>query len=488
MTLQRAAHAGFWSAVDVVMRQLVQFVVSVILARLLAPSDFGLVALVAFFSSLATVFIQGGLTTALIQRSDSGPEMESGAFWLNLGASAIFALLLLLIAPSVASVYKEPLLRPLMGFAAAQVVLSALGAVHSALLSRALNFVDLAKAGVGSALLSGAVGLIAAWRGAGVWALAYQGLVAMGSYSLFLWMLSGWRPLLRFRLGEVRPLIRFGWWLSVSAVLEVLYTQGFSLLVGKLHGVRDLGLYNRASNTQMLPSTSLSIILARVILPLFAPRAEDVEGTRRGFRTANSLVMLLNVPAMVGLIVVPDLVTVALFGPQWRPAAPILAILALSGLLYPLHLINLNLLLARGQSRTFFQLELAKKLIGIAIVVVGSIFGIVGLAWSQVAMSVFALFLNAAPSRRALGYGPIAQLWDLRGIGLSAAVMAAGILLARPFLHLPPLQSLLILVPGGAFLYFGCGFALRLHSFREGLNVVRLLLDRRGRGDLSPGP
>lgn len=479
MSVQRAAHAGFWSAVDVVGRQVVQFLVSVILARLLQPGDFGLIALVAFFSSFATVFVQGGLTTALIQRAESSREMESGAFWLNLAASAVFALLLVALAPILAAFYNERLLQPLMSFAAAQVVLSAAGSVHAALLSRRLAFVDLAKAGIVSALISGAIGLIAAWRGAGVWALAYQGTAAVGTYSLMLWCLNGWRPLLGFRFAAVRPLIRFGWWLSVSAILEVLYSQGFSLLVGKLHGVRDLGLYNRASNTQMLPSTSLSLILARIILPLFAPRVDEIESTRRGFRMANSLVMLLNVPVMVGLIAVPDLVTVTLFGPQWRPAAPILAVLALSGLFYPLHLINLNLLLARGDSRTFFHLELAKKLIGIVTIILGSIFGIMGLAWSQVAMSIFALFLNGYPSRVALGYGPLAQLWDLRGIAFCAAIMAAGTLLARHYLRLPPALSLGLLVPGAAILYLGCGFGLRLRSFREAFHIAKLMLSRR---------
>jgi teichuronic acid exporter len=476
MSIARAASAGFWSAIDVLARQGVQFVTSVILARLLAPSDFGIIALASFFSSLAQVLLQGGLTTALVQRQDTSHEEESAAFWINLIVSVVLSLALLAAAPAIAVFYQHPILAPLMWAAVAQIMLTALGAVHAALLARRLAFVALAKVGVVSALLSGATGLLAAYLGEGVWALAWQGMVATASYSAGLWIVGDWTPKLRFRFADIRRLFGFGAWLSVASILDVVYTQGFSLLVGKLHGVRELGLYNRASSTQLLPSTVLSLIISRVALPLFVPRVDDQDATRRGMRMAISFAMLLNVPIMVGLVLLPDMVIGVLFGAQWLPAAPILRILAISGLFYPLHVINLHVLLAQGRSRSFLHIEIAKKAVGIMLVVFGSIFGIYGLAWAQVMASIVSLALNAGVTQRSLNYGPIEQLIDLRGIFACSAVMAAYIYVITALIALPPLFMLSILVPSAAAVFFVCGFSFRMSSFVEAASVVSVLI------------
>lgn len=480
MSRARAASAGIWSSIDVLLRQMVQFVVSIILARLLMPADFGIIALATFFSSLAVVFIQGGLTTALVQRQGTSYAEENAGFWLNLAASGVFALILVAVASPVASFYGQPLLRPLLFMAGAQVVLSALGAVQMALLTREMRFATLAKAGIASGIASGALGVAAAFYGAGVWALALQSILSVAVYSAALWLASPWRPSWRVQFGAARPLISFGAWLSLSSVLEVGYTQGFSLLLGKLHGVRDLGLYTRGANTQLLPTTVISTILARIVLPLFAPRADDAGAMLRGLRMANALVMLLNVPMMLGLILIPGPVIQTLFGAKWLPAAPILAILAVGGLFYPLHVMNLQILLAQGKSNTFFRIEIAKKLVGLVCVIVGSIFGIKGLAWSQVAMSIIALGINLEPTRRSLGYGLGRQLWDLRGIAACAAAMAAVVLpLSYAVANLSAPVQLAIVVPAGAAVYFLCGFLFRMDAFTSASATFLSLLPAR---------
>lgn len=476
MSIQRAASAGLWSTVDIGLRLGLQFAVTVVMARLLMPADFGVIALLAFFSSLATVFVQGGLSTALIQRQESTPDEESAVFWWNLIASVAVALLLIFLAAPVAAFYGYPVLRPLMFMAAAQVVLSALGAVQTALLTRALRFADLAKAGVLATLGAGAGGVGAALAGAGVWALAIQ-MVAMAAVNtIILWRVSDWRPVLHFRLATIRPLLRFGAWFGLSSTLEVLYTQGFALFVGKLYGVRDLGLYNRAATTQVLPSLILSTAVGRVALPLFSERGRDPEALRRGLRMALGFVMLLNLPIMAGAALLSDLVILVLFGAKWLPAAPILAILAWSGLFYPVHVLNLQLMLAEGRSATYFRVEIVKKVIGIAGLTIGSFFGIVGLAYSQLAISILALFVNAEPIRRSLGYGVLRQLGDVRGILLATAAMAGVVLLLRPLLHVSPALELCILVLAGAGTYAGFGLAFRVRGFTDARKVAKLLV------------
>lgn len=478
MSVRRAASASVWSTLDLALRQGVQFAVSLILARLLAPADFGVIAILAFFATFVINVVQGGLSTAIIQRQDTSAIEESSLFWVNLVASSLLGGFLLLIAPALARFYALPVLQPLMLITAAQVVLGALGAVHNALLTRELRFDRLVKAGVVSAILSGVTGITAAMNGFGVWALALQGLVSIGANSAALWLLCGWRPTAGLRFSALRSLIGFGGWVSLSSALDVLYTQGFSLLVGKLHGITDLGFYNRAYGTQLLPANLLSSVLGRVALPAFSSRTDDKEGIRRGMRLANSFGMLINAPIMIGLALLSRDIVVTLFGAKWLPAAPILSILALSGLLLPLHVINLQVLLAHGEAKLFFKIEISKKLFSVFAVAIGSLFGIVGLAWSQVLVSAVSLLFNARPAKRRFGYGLAAQFRDISGVALATAIMAAAVFALTWSVALPPLLELLVAVPLGAAVYAMAGFGLRLHSFTEALEVGRGLFAR----------
>jgi len=478
MSLERATRAGAWSALDIVLRQGVQFVVSIILARLLSPEDFGLMALLTFFTSLSISFVQGGLSMALVQRQDTTLEEESAVFWVNLAASAVFGAFLVLIAPALAEFYEEPMLRLLMFVAAAQVVLAALGAVQTALLTRTLRFDQLTKTGIVSSLISGGLGVACAFSGWGVWALAVQVVAMAGIGSLTLWWVSGWRPVLRFRLSAIRHLMGFGAFVSLSSLLEVLFTNGFALIVGKLYGVRDLGILNRAHGVQALPTGIISTIISRTALPLFAERAADPQALQRAFKRSLSLAVLLTLPVLAGLSVLADLVILILFGEKWMPSAPLLAILALAGMLMPFHVLNVQLVLAQGNSRLFFKLEIWKKVAGIFCLGVGSFYGIYGIAYASLLFSPIAFLINAAPTNRSIGYGAAKQLWDARGVIFTTLLMSCVLLVLKGRTELPPLFELAFLSALGAGVYFAAGFLLKIPSFLEALSMGSLLLKR----------
>lgn len=467
MTKQKAAKAGLWSALDIAFRQGVQFVVSIILARLLAPEDFGIIAVMAFFATLSMTFAQSGFTAGLVQRQDTSRDEESAVFWWNSAVALVFAAILVGAGPALAGFYDIPVLRPLMWVAAAQVVLSALGAVHAALMTRNLEFDRLTKVGVASSVVSGVAGVGVALLGGGIWALAASMVAAAAVNSAGLWLASPWRPSLHCRFRTIRSILNFGSWVSIGYVLEVLYTQGSALLIGKLYGVRDLGFYNRAMSTQLLPSGIMAQVVSRIALPLFASRANDPEALRRGLRMALGLAMLLNLPLMAGLALLAPEVVVVLFGEKWLPAAPILTILAVSGIFFPFHAINLQLVLAQGRTRVFLRNEISKKTIGVTCMLVGSVFGIVGLAYSQIVYSVLSAVVNTRTSQISLGYGLISQLRDLSGTFLATAVMAAGVLLLKMVLDAGPLATLVICTSAGALLYLLTGLLVRSASFRD---------------------
>jgi O-antigen/teichoic acid export membrane protein len=475
MSVKAAAHAGAWSALDIILRQGLQFFVSVVLARLLTPADFGLIALLTFFTSLSVTFVQGGLSLALVQRQGTTLDEETAVFWCNLVASLVLGGIFIAIAPLLASFYGAPVLQPLMFVAAAQVVLSALAAVQTALLTRELRFDQLTKTGILSSVFSGAVGVGMAFWGWGVWALAAQLISASAATAAALWWVSAWRPAARVRMSAVRSLARFGAHISLSSVLEVVYSNGFLLVIGKLYGLRDLGIWSRATGVSSLPTSIIAQIIGRTALPLFASRASDPEALRRGMRMALGLAMLISLPIMVGLCVLSQEVILALFGEKWIDAAPLMAVTALSGMLIPLQTLNLNLLLALGDSRRYLRIEIQKKVYGIIIVGAGCFFGMIGIAWSAFVISIVAYYLNAQPAKELIGYGPAKQMLDLGGIGLCALVMGAAVFGLQQYLALPPWTALAVMIPAGAIIYAGAGLLLRIRHFQEALELAKLM-------------
>lgn len=478
MSIAIAAKAGAWSALDIALRQGVGFAVSIVLARLLTPADFGLIAILSLFSSLSLALVQGGLSLALIRRQDTSLEEESAVFWCNLIAGFLFAAIMIPIGPALASFYDYPALAELMLIPAAQVIISGFGAVHLAILTRELRFDLLAIVGVLASILSGLGGISAALMGWGVWALGVQLLLAALINSLGIWFVSDWRPALRFRIVAITDLYRFGLGISASTTLEVLYSQGFALVIGKLHGASDLGLFNRAASTQALPGNIFLGIMSRVALPLFSARKDDRDALRRGLRMSLGLAMLFSLPVIAGLALLSDLILLCLFGSQWVPAARILTILSLAGALLPLHVLNLQLLLALGRSNEFLKIEIKKKVLGIGFVLVGSFYGIEGLAYAMAFVSVPTLLLNAAPTKRLLGYGAAAQLYDSRGVIAATVFMGLVVLGAKSMTSFDPLMELLLLVAIGAVSYLSFGFGLRLSTFNEAIETVRPLLSR----------
>lgn len=479
MSIAKATSAGLWSAADIVLRQLVGFAASIILARLLAPEDFGLIALLAFFTSLSIVFVQGGLSLALVQRQETTAEQENAVFWSNFCAGLLFALILIAIAPAVARFYGYPQMDALMYVAAAQVVLSSLGAVQTALLTRGLQFQTLTKTGIASSLASGAAAVAAAVAGWGVWALAVQILVQSAVASAALWWVSDWRPRWTVRFSSIADLARFGVNISLSSILDVLYSNGFVLVIGKVYGARDLGFLARATSIQALPTGIISQIIARTALPLFAARSNDKDALLRGFRMAVEIAMLLSLPLMAGLGVLADLVILVLLGDQWAPSAPVLAVAAIGGALLPLQILNLQLLLAGGDSRDFLRLEIRKKIVGTACFGTGCFFGIMGIAYASLVFAVLAFLINAAPTRRKLDYGAGRQIFDLRGPIALTLAMAGGVFAFRQAVDLPPAAMLIACTAVGGAIYVGGGFALRLAAFRTGLTLVQAVAGPR---------
>jgi len=474
MLKQKAKAAVLWSGADIFLRQGLQFGISIILARLLSPEEFGTIALLYLFTGLASVFVDGGFSTALIQRQDINQTDESTVFWFNLSVGFIVALGMWAIAPAIAKFFKQPVLAPLAGLMAINVILSAFGSIHGTLLTKKLDFRTQMKAGGIATAISGGAAIVMAWHGLGVWALAVQTVVATLFTTVLLWKLNSWRPDYEFSMTSVRKLFGFGGYILASGLLDITYNRLYTLLIGKLYGVQELGFYSRAEGTKQLPVGVLTAVLSRVAFPVFSAAISDIDQLRRGVQLSVRVMMLVNVPMMLVLMAIAEPLIQILFGDQWLPAVPILQILCFAGVFWPLHVINLNVLMAQGHSSLFFRLEVLKKILGIGALAVGAFYGVMGIAWSQVVFGVFAFFINAFYTGRHIGYGALSQIQDFYLVFiLSFLFFAFGIPTLTSLFH-EKWIALMVSVPAVTGLFFLTAWLLRVPGIGEVGKIIKL--------------
>lgn len=467
--------ATLWSALDVALGQGLRFAITVVLARLLTPDEFGTIALLALFVGIAGVFVDSGLGLALIQRQDITNDDESTVFWFNVASATAVAALLALAAPAISAFFDKPILVPLTRVLAANIVVGAFGMVHRSLFTKQLAFKPLMVVGAVSTVVSGVAAIVCAFAGYGVWSLAWQTLVAGLISTLMLWILSPWRPRLVFRMSSARRLFGFGGYMLASALLEIVYSRAYTMLIGKFHGTADLGQFSRAESTAALPTTLFTSTIARVAFPALSTMSHDPVRVREAMRIGLQTAMLINAPAMLGLAAVADPFIVTVYGEAWRPAVPILQILCLGGVLMPLHVLNLQVLMALGRSDLFFRLEVIKKVVGVPILIGASLLGVTGLAWGIVLAGAVALVINTSQTSRLVGYGIWGQLRDVAPAIATAAVMAGIVWPIARMDNLPIHLRLLAMIGSGAVIYGGGGWLLRLPGFPD----IRRLLVRK---------
>src|SRR5690348_13949811 len=360
ITRQRTTRAALWSAIEIAARYGVQIVVMVVLARLLTPADFGLIAMLLVFTAVGSLLADSGFGTALIQRQNTTADDETTVFLFSVAISVLLAGVLWYSAPAIASFYSQPQLIPLTRLLLFVLPLGALASVPDSLLTQRLDFRSRASAEVVASVFSGVAALVLAWMGWGVWSLAWQAIIAIGVRAIMLWVLSGWRPRGSFSPASFRALFAFGGYMMLSNLLNTMATRLQSLLIGKMFDSRALGYYTLAQNTQQAPAQFISSVLNRVGLPVFSTFTDQPDKLVRALRVSLRVAIFLFLPCMVGIAVVAKPLIDMLYGARWLPAAPLLSVLAVSAALWPLHVLNLAAIGAQGRSDLIFRLEMIK--------------------------------------------------------------------------------------------------------------------------------
>ena len=406
--------AIFWSTLEILSTRGIGFLISIVLARLILPEEFGLIAMLMLFTAVASLFVEGGFSSSLIQRQDHNYTDECTVFWFNLFAGAVAALILVLIAPWIASFYERPILKLLTILMAFNLWLSAFLTVPTALLAKKLDFQTLMKVNVSAVFISGALAIYLALSGWGVWAIAIQTLSSTLVSGLVLWSLSNWRPSLRFSWKSFGKLFNFGGYVLLASLIDRISTQFYTLIIGKSYGALELGYFHRATSTKDLPQGILSGIFSRVAFPVFSSQSGDIVQLKKSLQIALITTMAVNLPVMAGLMMTADELVLILFGPRWEAVIPILKVLCGLGAFWPLHVANVNVLMAMGHSRLMLKIEIIKKTLFIATIILSSQISVIAIAWGMFALGLLGVFINTWYSKKFLSYGTWDQLQDLK--------------------------------------------------------------------------
>ncbi len=469
-----------WVAASQVGAQLTRAVVAIVIARLLTPDEYGLAALALVFASLVMVFSDLALGAALIQRKTLSALDKDTAFWTTMGAGIIFSVLGVCLSGPIASLYGEPEAQPLLLVLSLSFIVSALGATQQNLMLRDMDFRRAEMLPMIGGLVGGGAAVIAAVYGAGAWAIIVQQVAAVLVTTALAWKRSLWRPRFAFSGASLRDLGSFSAYMLGQRMLWYLQSNGDRLLIGRFLGTAALGIYAVAYNTMLVPASKLGGPLQRVFSPAFSRIQDEPERIAATWARVARLLAAVSVPALGGLIVVaPDFVPLVL-GDQWTSAVPVIQILAWVGIVQAVQAINMDILLARGRSRTMFRFAIVATTCHLIAFAIGLEWGIIGVA---VAYSLSTTLVEPAQTvlaARALNVSPFIFVRAIAGVFQAAIGMALAVLALRYALvdaGVVAEARLVLCILTGAVVYG----ALCLWRVPELAAEARVLLERRGR-------
>lgn len=479
MSLRTEAVGGvFWTFLQQFGSQIINFGVSILLARLLLPKDFGTIALMDIVMAVGTIIISSGMANSLIRTKDADDRDFSTVFYFNFGASLIMYLLAYLIAPFLADFYETPILTPLTRVYCLSFIIGAFTSIQRTILVKEMKFKRQMIIELPSLIISGITGITMAYTGFGVWSLIGASLSMQIAQSLQYWYYSNWTPKRIFDKRKLKEHFAFGSNLLMAGLLNVIFANAYTLIIGKYFSMSDLGYYNRAKSIRQLPVSNISSALNKVSFPLFAKIQDDDVTLKNAYTKLMKMVIFIVAPIMFFLIIYAEPFIRFLLTDKWIEAVPYLQILSLSAILYPIHSYNLNILNVKGRSDLFLKLDILKKVIVVITILATIQFGIIGLAWGQVANSVIALGINSYYSGKFIDLSLSKQLKMLYpSILISAIIGGVSYLIKAQFLN--NLHDILILIIGG-IIYFGLYILVNLALKNDSINEIKILIGEKG--------
>ncbi len=472
----KAVHGVFWSFLECGGQQGIQIVISIILARILLPAQFGLIGMLAIFMAIAQAFLNSGFGPALIQKKDTTQVDTCSIFYFNIVVGIVAAGLLYLAAPWIAAFYEEPALTALTRFLSLNLVINSFALIQSTLLVKQINFQTQFKVSIVATIGSGIIGITLAYRGFGIWSLAIQSVTNTIFRTVLLWFFNKWRPSLVFSFAALKNMFVFGSRLLAIELIATFTQNLYFVVIGKIFTAGDLGFYSRANRCIQLSTENLTNSVSRVTFPVFSSIQDDNSRLKRGVQKALTILNFLNFPMMIGLLVTAKPLVLVLLTEKWLPCVPYMQLLCVMGLLYPLHVINLNVLKAKGHSGLYFRIEVLKPFLTTISIAVTYRWGITAMIYGQIIVSVICYYLNSYYTCKLINYPLKEQVSDFAPYLAMSAVMGLGVYSVQLFPFSSNVALLIFQVLTGISLYTSLNFIFKTSAFFETLEILRVKL------------
>lgn len=469
-----------WSFSEKLLSMVVQMAVSIIVARQLMPTDFGVMAILTFFTSVALTIVDSGFSQTLIRKQNPTDREYRSVLGFNVVTSLVLYLLLVALARPLATFYELPVIATIAPVLFLVLPINSLCVVQTVMFTREFRFALLSKIVFASSLISGVVAVVMALMGCGIWSLVVQRLLVMGIKAVAFWWIRRWRTQERFSLQPLREMAPFSLRLLATDLISAIYNNVAQLFIGKIYSAHQLGFYSQAQKLKDLPVTSSVQAVQGVTYPALSKLADDDAKFSEGYRRILVLTSFVLFPAMLGFVAIAPEMFMLLLGEKWMPTVPFFEILALSGLFYPLSIVAYNILKVRSDGRVILRLELIKRAVMTLILALTIPLGIEAVAWGMTAMSFVDFVVNVVAARRYVSLTMGALVRSIAPQLVVALTMFVALCVINPYLTLLHNSLHLVIdIVFGAVAYLSLAYTLRLRSFTEAVELARGLITKR---------
>ncbi|MBO4950847.1 MAG: lipopolysaccharide biosynthesis protein [Clostridia bacterium] len=471
----------FWKFAENGLGQIVNFIISIVLARLLLPEDYGIIALVSVFVTLCDKLVISGLATSLIQKKDADNKDFSTIFYFSLGMSFVLYAVLYFLAPFIAdfySAYNRELLISVIRVMGIQVIVTAVNSVQSAYVSNTMQFKRFFWSNLGGMILSAVVGIIMALRGFGVWALVAQYLVKATGSMLVLWFTVKWRPSLVFSLKRFKALYSYGWKIFAASIIKVLYNDLRSLVIGKYYNAASLAYYNKGQSFPQIVEGCVGGAIDSVFFPTMSKVQDSKEKMLSILRRTIKVSTYFITPLLVGLAAVAEPLVDLLLTEKWLPCVFYLQIISISFVFAPIEIENLQAIKALGRSDIVLKLEIIKRVVGTVLIFCAVPFGVKVIAISLLVGNILSSAINAYPNRKLLGYSYRRQFLDVLPPMIMSTVMFFAVRIIM-VLDLSNVVLLAIQIFTGLVVYVLMSIVTKNESYIYVLSIIKSFLKKK---------
>ncbi len=474
----RTYNALLWSLVDQGGEQLIRFIFSLILARVLIPEQFGLIGIAYVFTEVAREFVNSGFGMALIRKVNSSIVDECSVFYFNIFIGAVGTIFIYLTSPYIGQFYRSEELVSVLKLLSFNVIIGSFGTIHTIRFVKSLDFKSQTQIGLPATIISGLIGILLAFNGYGVWALALQSILRTTILTLLLWKVNKWRPKLLFSFKSLSDMFTFGSKLLVGSILQKVFDNIYTVIIGRMYSSSLVGYFTRAKQTQQLPITTLWTIIGRVYFPVLSVLKDDYLKFNRALEKAALNISFLVFPSLVLVTICAPNLFLFLFGSNWNQSVPIFQILCIGSLFLPIEKLNLNALLANGKSSTVLKLNTFKQTAILLSAFFTSNLGIMPMLYSFAIISFLMFTITSYMIRHTQHYTLVKQFTQQIPCACCTTIMGVFIILTNQ-ITLKKEYLLILQFVVGITVYLGSAYLLKLRALFDNIDLVFTLLNKK---------